>query len=253
MFENTSLLPSITALAPEVVDQIAAGEVVERPSHLVKELFENSIDAGATEIEVEVFESCTSFRVTDNGFGIQGVDLPKALDRHATSKIRRTEDLWALRTYGFRGEALASIAAVSDLSLQSRPRGEATGCKIRSEFGQRAELVEVGHPEGTSIQIERLFENVPARRKFMKSPSAETAAVRQVVKALSLAHPTVSIKFLVSGKLDLFFPKARDLKERAKAVLEVRDLYSHSIKLGDEVCEVVFAHPKDAQKSSRNM
>lgn len=253
MTEVQTEMPAIRSLSPEVIDQIAAGEVVERPSHLVKELFENALDAGATEVEVEVYQDCTAFRVTDNGCGIPSEELSKALDRHATSKIRQTDDLWALQTYGFRGEALASIAAVSELSLQSRPPGEKIGWKVRSAFGQREDLAEVGSSVGTTISVERLFENVPARRKFMKSASAETAQVRQVVKALALAHPEVGVKFVVSDKLDLFYPKAKSLRERASAVLEVKELFSHTLDAGGNRCEVVFAHPRDAQKTSRNM
>jgi len=254
MTENIRPNEGIRLLSREVIDQIAAGEVVERPSHLVKELLENAIDAGATEITLDVFDQCTSFRVVDNGSGIARNDLAIALDRHTTSKIMQSEDLWNLHSYGFRGEALSSIAAVSELTLSSRTKTAESGARLVCKYGTKEAIVDIGHPLGTSIQIEKLFENLPARRKFMKSASAETSAVRQVVKAMSLSHPEISFKLTVESKLDLFYPKAPNLLERSRVVLGMKDLFFYEKdKGGSFKAAVVFGNPREAQKSSRNL
>lgn len=243
----------IQALAENVIDQIAAGEVVEKPAHLVKELIENSLDAGATELELEVGDGGTSVRVSDNGAGIAAGQLSVALDRHTTSKIRLAEDLWRLSTFGFRGEALASISAVSELSLSSRPAGQENGARLVTKFGKKGEVEEVGQPPGTTIRVRGLYENIPARKKFMKSAASEIAAIRQVLKALALGNPGCSFKFTVESKLDLFYPRAESLLARAQLVLETKDLYRHVTDDGVNACEVIFGNPRDAQKNSRNM
>lgn len=254
MAENIGQSDSIRLLSREVIDQIAAGEVVEKPSHLVKELLENAMDAGATEITLDVFDSCTSFRVVDNGSGIAKSDLAIALDRHTTSKIIQSEDLWNLHSYGFRGEALSSIAAVSELTLSSRTKKAESGARLVCKYGAKEAAVDVGHPFGTSIQIEKLFENLPARKKFMKSASAETSAVRQVIKAMSLAHPEISFKLTVEGKLDLFYPKSQNLLERGRAVLNMKDLFFYEKDSGKSFkAALIFGNPREAQKSSRNL
>jgi DNA mismatch repair protein MutL len=173
---------SIERLDNEVINQIAAGEVVERPSHLVKELVENSLDAGSTQIEVEYDLGGRNVRVTDNGSGIKKEDLALALARHATSKISKADDLWNLHSFGFRGEALASIAAVSRVELVSRVAGE-QAYKVTAEFGLQSEVEPSGGNFGTTITIKDLFENVPARLKFLKSESAEHAQIKNVLKA----------------------------------------------------------------------
>ena len=160
---------SIQVLAAEVVNQIAAGEVVERPAHLVKELIENSIDAGSSEITIETTQGGRFVRVTDNGDGILSADLPLALQRHATSKISASDDLWNLSTFGFRGEALASIAAVSKLTIQSFHKIEKKPSQVVVNFGKVSEVLPGSRGIGTEIKIEDLFENVPARLKFLKS------------------------------------------------------------------------------------
>lgn len=184
----------IQTLSPEVVNQIAAGEVVERPAHLVKELVENSLDAGATEVEVELDEGGRQVRVRDNGKGISPEDLALALSRHATSKIHVADDLWHLNTYGFRGEALASISAVSDLSLISRRQGAESAYELKSHYGSLIEPIPVGGEEGTLVWIRDLFANLPARLKFLKSDQAETTQIRNVLKAMALASPEVNFR-----------------------------------------------------------
>lgn len=197
----------IRQLPPEVVGQIAAGEVVEKPAAAIKELVENSMDAGATAITVDVKEGgLTSFRVADNGSGIRPSDIRLAFARHATSKIRTAEDLYGVRSLGFRGEALASIAAVSRLTCQTRAKGEQTGLSVRNEGGEILEIKESACPEGTTFTVKDLFFNAPVRRKFLKKPAAETAAVSDLMARLILSHPAVSFRFMADGKLVYFSP-----------------------------------------------
>jgi DNA mismatch repair protein MutL len=184
----------IQILPPEVVDQIAAGEVVERPSHLVKELVENSLDAGATEVTVEFSEGGRFVRVVDNGKGISPEVLPFALERFATSKISKSEDLWSLSSFGFRGEALASISSVSRLTMISRQKNSEQAYQIISEFGKKSSVDPVGGSYGTSITVQELFGNIPARLKFLKSESAEATQIKNALKALALAHPEVDLR-----------------------------------------------------------
>jgi DNA mismatch repair protein MutL len=183
----------IHLLPTEVVDQIAAGEVVERPAHLVKELVENSLDAGADHITVEYSEGGRYVKVVDNGSGIDPADLPKALQRFATSKIEKAADLWRLNSFGFRGEALASIASVSRLTLISRRAGAETGSRLIADFGKMGPIENVGGSFGTTLVVEDLFSNVPARLKFLKTAAAEGSQIKTVMKALALAYPQVAI------------------------------------------------------------
>lgn len=195
----------IHQLPPEVIGQIAAGEVVERPAAAIKELVENSMDAGATAITVDIREGgLASFRVADNGSGIQPQDIRLAFARHATSKIRKAEDLSSIRSLGFRGEALASIAAVSRLQCQSRARGQEMGVLVRNEGGEILEIRDAACPEGTTFTVKELFFNAPVRRKFMKKPAGEAAAVSELMARLILSHPEISFRFLSDQKLVYF-------------------------------------------------
>ena len=196
---------SIQVLSADVVNQIAAGEVVERPAHLVKELIENSLDAKATEVHVEIAHGGRFVRVVDNGEGILSGDLLKALLPHATSKIKLSDDLWNLSTFGFRGEALASISAVSKLTVQSHHHVEKKPSQVTSEFGKVSKVRDSSRSGGTEIQIEELFDNVPARLKFLKSDSAESTQIKQIIKASALANPNVEFKLIQDGQLQLFF------------------------------------------------
>src|SRR5207248_7650286 len=172
----------ISRLPPDLANQIAAGEVVERPASIVKELIENSIDAGARRIHVLVdMGGKRLVRVEDDGEGMGPDDARLAIERHATSKIRRSDDLAAIRTLGFRGEALPSIASVSHFVLRTRARGQATGTEIRVNGGAVAAAVEVGAREGTLVEVNDLFYNLPARRKFLKADGAESAQVSRIV------------------------------------------------------------------------
>jgi DNA mismatch repair protein MutL len=195
----------IRVLDPDTVNQIAAGEVVERPASVVKELLENAIDAGSTSILVDVasdMAGITKIRVTDNGEGMTPEEAVLAFHPHATSKIRDIADLSAIRTLGFRGEALASIAAVAEVALVTRPRGGGAlaGTRLVVRGGEVVEKSEVGAPEGTTIVVERLFYNTPARRKFLKSRNTELAHIYAVVENLALAHGEVAFRVVHNGK-----------------------------------------------------
>ncbi len=210
----------IRQLSPHVADLIAAGEVVERPASVVKELVENSIDAGTDAVTVEIQDGGMSLiRVTDAGSGIPASDVETAFLRHATSKISSEEDLEAIGTLGFRGEALAAIAAVSRIELLTRYRGEPFGVSLSLEGGKVISREEAGCPQGTTMLVRDLFYNTPARRKFVKKDSAEGAAVFAVVQRLALAHPEVSFKFLRDGKQELLTPGDSQLKSALYSVL----------------------------------
>lgn len=192
----------IRLLPPEVADKIAAGEVVERPASVVKELVENAVDAGATTIRVEIREGGIRLvRVVDDGVGIPAAEVPLAVQRHATSKIASAQDLMAIRTLGFRGEALASIASVSHLTLVTRARDEEVGTRLRVEGGRVTLQERTGAPPGTMVTVEHLFFNIPARRKFLKRPATESGHVHRVVTRYALAYPQLRITLVNDGRL----------------------------------------------------
>ena len=200
-------MPQIQQLPPHLADLIAAGEVVERPASVCKELLENALDAGASAISTELEKGgLTYIRITDNGCGIAPEQLPTAFLRHATSKLRRPEDLAAIGTLGFRGEALAAIAAVSRVDIFSRQTGADCGAMLHLEGGVPEAVTEAGCPDGTTVCIRDLFYNTPARMKFMKKDTAEGAAAAGVVTHLALSHPDVSFKLLRDGQEILHTP-----------------------------------------------
>ena len=200
-------MPQIQQLPPHLADLIAAGEVVERPASVCKELLENALDAGASAISTELERGgLTYIRITDNGCGIAPEQLPTAFLRHATSKLRRPEDLAAIGTLGFRGEALAAIAAVSRVDIFSRQTGADCGAMLHLEGGVPEAVTEAGCPDGTTVCIRDLFYNTPARMKFMKKDTAEGAAAAGVVTHLALSHPDVSFKLLRDGQEILHTP-----------------------------------------------
>ncbi len=192
----------IQILAPDIAAKIAAGEVVERPANVAKELLENSLDAGATEIRVEIREGGQRLlRVIDNGDGMTAEEAPLALLRHATSKIHSAEELYQIRTFGFRGEALYSIAAVSQLTLTTRHREEAFGTQIRAEAGEIVSQQRAGSPIGTIVNIEHLFYNVPARKKFLRKAPTEAGQITAVVQRYALAYPERRFSLVNEGRL----------------------------------------------------
>ena len=200
-------MPKILQLSPHIANLIAAGEVVERPASVVKELLENAVDAGATKVTVEIKDGgMTYLRLTDNGCGMAPEDARTAFLRHATSKLRTAEDLAAINTFGFRGEALAAIASVSRIDLMTRTADALSGTSLRLEAGVITEESEVGCPVGTTIIVRDLFYNTPARMKFMKSDSYEGSRVAGAVQLQALAHPQVAITFLRDGKQVLSTP-----------------------------------------------
>ena len=200
-------MPKIIQLSPHIANLIAAGEVVERPASVVKELLENAVDAGASTVTVEIRDGGMTFlRVTDNGCGMAPEDARTAFLRHATSKLRTAEDLSAISTCGFRGEALAAIASVSRIDLLTKTAGAVSGTSLRLEAGAIVEESDAGCPEGTTIIVRDLFYNTPARMKFMKSDTVEGGKVTAAVQMQALAHPSVAFTLLRDGKQILATP-----------------------------------------------
>ena len=212
-------MPKIIQLSQHVANLIAAGEVVERPASVVKELLENAVDAGASKITIEIRDGGMTFlRVTDNGCGMASEDAKTAFLRHATSKLRTAEDLAAIATMGFRGEALAAIASVSRIDLLTKTPGAIIGTSLHLEAGVITEESEAGCPDGTTIIIRDLFFNTPARMKFMKSDTVEGGRVAAAVQMQALAHPEVAITFLRDGKQILSTPGSGSLQEAVYCV-----------------------------------
>jgi len=205
----------IRQLPPALANQIAAGEVVERPASVVKELVENSLDAGARRISISTeFGGKRLVRVEDDGDGMSPEDARLSLERHATSKIRTADDLAAIATLGFRGEALPSIASVSHFTLRTRARGTESGTEVRVNGGVTGAVMDAGTPEGTRVDVEELFYNLPARRKFLKSDAAETAQVSRIVTQLALAAFDVGFSLINAGRRVLECPPAASRLER---------------------------------------
>lgn len=212
-------MPSIQFLPSHLINQIAAGEVVERPANALKEIVENSLDAGATHISVEIAGGGIKLlRVCDNGCGMEADDLPLALSRHATSKIKSLADLERVKSMGFRGEGLASIASVSRLTLTSRTAQNAHAHQIRASDGALGEVAAAAHPVGTTIEIAELFFNTPARRKFLKSENTEYAHCATMLERLALANPAVAFSLKNNGKAVFDYP-AQPLPERVAAIV----------------------------------
>lgn len=202
MDEEVKPLGKINVLDFQVANLIAAGEVVDRPAAVVKELLENAIDSGADTVTVEIKRGGVSFiRVSDNGCGIAREDVPVALKRHATSKIKEAADLDSIMTLGFRGEALAAIAAVSELRIMTKRREDATGTLLESAGGRVSNVTDAGCPDGTSVIVENLFFNTPARLKFLKKDGTEAANVAAYVEKIALSHPEINIRFIIDGEL----------------------------------------------------
>ena len=212
-------MPKIIQLSQHVANLIAAGEVVERPASVVKELLENAVDAGASKVTIEIKDGGMTFiRVTDNGCGMAPEDARTAFLRHATSKLRTAEDLAAIGTMGFRGEALAAIASVSRIDLMTKTPGSTAGTNLCLEAGQITEESEVGCPDGTTIIIRDLFFNTPARMKFMKADTVEGGRVTAAVQLQALAHPEVAFTYLRDGKQILSTPGSGKLEDAAYCV-----------------------------------
>ena len=207
-------MPEINLLSQSTIDQIAAGEVVERPSSVVKELIENAIDAGAKAVTVELKDGGISLiRVTDNGCGIDKSEIKKAFLRHATSKIKSIEDLGCVESLGFRGEALSSIAAVSQVEVITKTKEELTGIRYAIAGGVEEDVQEIGAPDGTTFLVHNLFYNTPARRKFLKQPQTEGGYVSDLMEHIALSRPDISVKFVSGGQVRFHTSGNGDLKE----------------------------------------
>ena len=246
----------IAVLPAALADQIAAGEVVERAASVVKELCENALDAGARRIEIEIDGGGRRMiRVIDDGGGMSDEEARLALRRHATSKIRSVDDLWGLTSFGFRGEALPSIAAVSRLSLSTKLPGATAGFKLTVEAGVETEAREVGMPNGTHVEVRELFYNTPARLKFQKTESTEGANVSEAVLRLALAHPDVHFRLRAAGRTVLDLPVHRDLGERVRAALARRGvgaLHEARGQEGGHDVRAFLAAPEAAATTARS-
>lgn len=228
-------MPNIALLDQNTIDKIAAGEVIERPSSVVKELVENAIDANATAITVEIKEGGISFiRITDNGCGIPREEAALAFLRHSTSKIKRVEDLLCVASLGFRGEALSSIAAVSQVELITKTKESLMGIRYIIEGGAEKELEDIGAPEGTTFLVRKLFYNTPARRKFLKSAVTEASYINDLVERLALSHPDISFKFINNNQTKIHTSGNTNLKDIIYNVYG-REIAGNLIELNTEM------------------
>lgn len=229
---------SIQVLDQETINKIAAGEVIERPSSVVKELVENAIDAGATAVTIEIKDGGISFiRITDNGSGISKDDIPMAFLRHSTSKIKSIEDLMNVSSLGFRGEALSSIAAVSQVELITKTTDDFTGSRYVIEGGNEISLEEVGAPDGTTFIVRNLFYNTPVRRKFLKTAATEAGYVNALIEHLSLSHPDISFRFINNNQNKLHTSGNMNLKDIIYGVYG-RDITSNLMEISGKTQDV---------------
>lgn len=207
-------MSKIHVLDQNTINQIAAGEVIDRPASIVKELMENAIDAGATMISVEIKDGGTSLiRITDNGSGIEKDDIKVAFLRHATSKIKTALDLISVSSLGFRGEALSSIASVCQVELITKTEDAITGIRYKIEGGKEVTFEEIGAPEGTTFIVKNIFFNTPARRKFLKTAQTEAGYISEIVEKIALSHPEISISFINNNQTKIHTSGNGNLKD----------------------------------------
>ena len=226
----------IHLLSDDIINKIAAGEVVERPASVIKELVENSIDAGADKIEIVYEDGGKSYiKVSDNGSGIPQEELPLAVTRHATSKVTQLEDLEKIGSMGFRGEALASISSVARVRLQSRTRADEFGYRIEVVSGEKLPITKVGMPQGTEIIVQELFASIPARKKFLKTDQTESKHIVSIITGFALAHP--AIEFIVqSGKKQIMHvSRVSTVQERIASLWDRETV--------DQLHEIFYEHP----------
>ncbi|HEU4731226.1 MAG TPA: DNA mismatch repair endonuclease MutL, partial [Kofleriaceae bacterium] len=244
-------------LAPHVIDQIAAGEVIERPASVVKELVDNAIDAGATTIAIDVAGGGrTLVRVSDDGCGMSAKAAVLALERHATSKLREVDDLWGISSMGFRGEALPSIASVSRLTLTTRRGGDDAGTRITVEAGRLLSVTDAGAPVGTTVEVTDLLYNLPARLKFLKGEATEASHVTELVAKVAMAYPRLHLRLKHNGRTALDVPPDRDGLARAQALLGPRIAARLVPAMGEESGVRVTAYlaaPELAQATARGV
>lgn len=241
----------IRILPDDLANQIAAGEVVERPASVVKELIENSLDAGARRIDVSIEGGgITSIRVSDDGHGMSEADAPRSLGRHATSKLRAFSDLEKIGSYGFRGEALPSVASVSRLSIRTRTRSSEGGLLLEVEGTTDPTLSPIGSPIGTTLEVRDLFFNVPARRKFLRSSNTESGHASEVVVDAALSHPDVAFSFHRDGRKTKSFDRVSTRKERVMQVLPGEDLITCTGERGPLRVEAYLSSPERARQGA---
>ena len=244
---------TIKKLPQNIINQIAAGEVVERPANMVKELVENALDSGANKIEIHFSEGGRFVQIKDNGCGIRSRELDLALSPHSTSKLNSIEDLWNIHSYGFRGEALASIAEVSNLTLISKPSEQTQASRLKSLFGEKQKAEEVGAVNGTTVIVEELFKNIPARMKFLKSEASETNLIKNTLKALALSTPNTEFRILHKNKLLFYWPKTDNQEHRVQAVLGLKNTFYTKTKYMNTHIEAVLCAPNETLPTRRMM
>jgi DNA mismatch repair protein MutL len=236
-------------LAPEVITKIAAGEVIERPASVVKELLENAVDAGASRIDVDVENGgLNHIRVVDDGCGIAADELPLAFASHATSKLVHADDLFRVATLGFRGEALASIGGVAQVTLQSRPGDQAAGAEVACQGGQLSPVRPWNGSPGTRIEVRSLFFNTPVRRKFLRSTTTEMGHISEVFTRLALAHPALHLTLRHNGKEVYEVPASAGIRDRIGIFFggELRDrIYDLEVKQGPVLLRGFIGDPAD--------
>ncbi len=246
--------PTVRLLDDTLVDQIAAGEVIERPANLVKELLENAIDAGATAITVSVEDGGRGqVRVIDDGAGMSADDAALCVERHATSKIRSFEDLVHVETLGFRGEALPSIGSVSKMTITTRPRREIEGTRVVVEGGVLRSIEPAGCPPGTSVEVANLFYNVPARKKFLRARQTETSRIFEVCQRAALSHPELRLQVTSDGRTARQYLPAESLAERAYQVFGEIPLHEIHAERGGMTLDGVLAPPDLARAGARHL
>ena len=248
-------MAEIKILSEDTIDKIAAGEVVERPMSVVKELVENAMDAGSTAVTVEIKNGGIDLiRVTDNGQGIESEEIRLAFARHATSKIRSAEDLTNLSSMGFRGEALSSIAAVAQVEVVTKTKASLTGVRYTIEGAIEKDFEEVGAPDGTTFLVKNLFFNTPVRRKFLKQPQTEGSYVAELLERLAMSRPDISFKFVQNGQVKFHTPGNGDLKEVIYRIYG-REIASHlvPIEINEERLSLKgFLGKPEINRSNRN-
>jgi len=252
------ILPGKIIVLPEdLTSKIAAGEVVERPASIVKELLENALDAGATDITVNLERGgCGSIRIVDNGEGMDATDVSLAFERYATSKIYQFDDIYKVASYGFRGEALPSIASISRVEMATKTRSSLSGTKIVVEAGQVRMISETGCPVGTSVFVSRIFDSVPVRKKFLKSDTTEQGHCVDVITKIALAHPGVRIRLTGNGKDILNAAATGDESERLSLVLGMGFMGTMlPVKLikGDITCHGFISRPEQTRSSTKHI
>ena len=247
----------IVVLPADIASKIAAGEVVERPASIVKELLENSIDAGAESISIELERGgCESIKITDDGSGIDAQDVALVFERHATSKIKIFEDIYQVYSFGFRGEAMPSIASVARVELLTRQHGQKEGTKAVAEAGAVKEITPAGCPAGTQIFVSNIFAHIPARKKFLKKEATEQSLCMDAITRLALAHPEIRFRAQVNSKEIFAAPKTSDFKQRIAAVMGM-DFSASCMPVGGEKENIKLAgfisHPEFTRSNSKNI